>query len=101
MLVCKVMGSVTSPTKCPELTGYKLLLLKPINVETLEEEHDLFVGLDAVGAGVGDIVICVRGSSSRATPDLRKSPSDNSVLAILDTIDINGKRVYEKFVKES
>lgn len=100
MLVGRVMGAVASSTKREELTGFKLLVVKPLNVATLEEENDLFVCIDSVGAGEGDIVMFVRGSSSRCTPELRPTASDCSIVAIFDSIDVNGKRVYEKFVKE-
>ena len=52
------------------------------------------------GAGEGDIVMLVRGSSSRCLPGYKDTPADCTVVAIFDTIDIHGKRIYEKFVKE-
>ncbi len=68
MLVGRVMGAVASSTKKQELTGMKLLLIKEIDVATLEDKKDLWIAIDTVGAGEGDVVMIVRGSSSRCLP---------------------------------
>ena len=100
MLVGRVTGNVVSSTKSEHLKGLKMLIVMPLNIETMEEKNDPVICLDFVGAGEGDVVMCVAGSSSRQTPESRPTPSDNAILAILDTIDIRGERKYEKFVKE-
>ena len=100
MLVGRVMGAVASSTKKTELTGMKLLMVKEIAVATLKDKSDLWIGIDTVGAGEGDIVMLVRGSSSRCLPGYKDTPADCTVGAIFDTIDIHGERIYEKFVKE-
>ena len=53
-----------------------------------------------VGAGEGEIVMCVGGSSSRAADETKTAPADMTLLAILDSIDIKGRRVYEKYSTE-
>lgn len=44
--------------------------------------------MDGVGAGEGEIVMCVGGSSSRAADETKTAPADMTLLAILDSIDI-------------
>lgn len=100
MLIGRVKGNVVSNTKSECLTGLKLMIVMPLNIETMEEKNDPIICIDFVGAGEGDVVMCVAGSSSRQTPESRPTPSDNAILAILDTIDVKGERKYEKFVKE-
>jgi ethanolamine utilization protein EutN/carbon dioxide concentrating mechanism protein CcmL len=100
MQVGIVRGSVVSTNKVEKLQGLKLLIVKPINIETFEEKGDYFVAIDAIGAGEGEVVICVGGSSSRQTARTENKPVDQSIVAILDSMDIEGKRIFEKFKNE-
>lgn len=74
--------------------------VQPINIETLKDAGDPVVVMDGVGAGEGEIVMCVGGSSSRAADETKTAPADMTLLAILDSIDIKGRRVYEKYSTE-
>ena len=100
MQVGIVRGSVVSTNKAEKLNGLKLLVVKPINIETFEEKGDFFIAIDAVGAGEGEVVICVGGSSSRQTSVTENKPVDQSIVAIMDSMEINGVRVFEKFKNE-
>ena len=70
----------------------KLQLIKPIDIETWQEKGGLLVAIDAVaGAGEGEVVMVVSGSSSRQTAvRKRASPSTWSIVAIIDSVDVNG-----------
>jgi len=100
MQVGIVRGNVVSTNKVEKLLGLKLLVVKPINLETFEEKGDYFIAIDAIGAGEGEVVICVGGSSSRQTVLTENKPCDQSIVAIMDSMDINGVRVFEKFKNE-
>jgi microcompartment protein CcmK/EutM len=52
--------------------------------------------MDSVGAGLGEVVFYVAGSSSRMTATTEGKPSDATIISIVDSIDINGKYVYRK-----
>ncbi|GHU67282.1 ethanolamine utilization protein EutN [Clostridia bacterium] len=97
MQIGKVKGTVVSTNKSEKLHGLKLLIVKPISLETFEEKGDVFVAIDAVGAGEGEVVMCVGGSSSRQTSITENKPVDQSIIAIIDSIDLNGSRIFEKF----
>jgi microcompartment protein CcmK/EutM len=97
MQIARVKGTVVSTNKSEKLTGLKLLIVKPIDLETFEEKGSLIVAIDAVGAGEGEIVMCVGGSSSRQTTITDGKPVDQSIVAIIDSIDVDGKRIFEKF----
>ncbi len=52
--------------------------------------------MDSVGAGIGEVVFYVAGSSSRMTAVTEGKPSDATIVAIVDAIEINGTYVYQK-----
>ena len=96
-----VKGTVVSTNKAEKLYGLKLLIVKPIDIETWQEKGAPVVAIDAVGAGEGEIVMTVSGSSSRQTPVTENKPVDQTIIAIIDHVDVNGKRIFEKFNQES
>mgnify|MGYP004592659941 FL=1 len=97
MQIARVKGTVVSTNKSDKLTGLKLQIVKPIDIETFEEKGSLIVAIDAVGAGEGEVVMCVGGSSSRQTAISDGKPVDQSIVAIIDSVDVDGKREFEKF----
>ena len=96
MVLAKVVGTVVSTRKESRIEGIKFLLLEKIDPSTMEGKKDYVVAMDAVGAGPGEIVFYVSGSSSRMTDVTEGKPSDAAITAIVDNIDINGKIVYRK-----
>ena len=96
MQLAKVIGSVISTRKCDRLEGMKLLVAVPIDMDTFKEKGSPFVTVDTVGAGEGEIVMWCGGSSSRATEMTTNKPVDSSIVGIVDFVDIEGKRVYDK-----
>ena len=96
MNICRVKGTVVSTTKAEKINGLKLLLVKPIDLETFEEKGSLVVAIDTVDAGEGEIVMTVGGSSSRQTAITENKPCDQSIITVIDSIDLEGKRIYEK-----
>lgn len=100
MILAKVVGTVVSTRKEPKIEGIKFLLLEKINPETLEGKREYVVAMDSVGAGPGEIVFYVSGSSSRMTSTTEGRPSDATITAIVDSIEIEGRYVYQKDVQE-
>ena len=96
MQICKVVGTVVSTNKTEELSGMKLLLVRAMDLETFEEKGPLLVSIDTVSAGEGEIVMTVNGSSARQTSMTDKKPVDCSIIAIIDHVDVRGKRVFDK-----
>ena len=97
MIIGKVKGNVVSTNKSETLHGLKLLIIVPLDIDTMEEKGAPLVAIDAVGAGEGEVVMCVSGSSSRQTSFTEGKPSDLAIVAIVDSIDLRGKKVFEKF----
>ena len=95
MLLAKVVGTVVSSRKDPNLEGFTLLLLRQTNPETLVDGAYV-VAVDAVGAGVDEYVLYASGSSARQTEVTKNRPVDAVVMAIVDQWVVEGKQVYEK-----
>ena len=96
MLVGRVTGNVVSTNKVDSLRGTKLLIVQPVELDTLVMKDDYVVCVDDVGAGEGEIVMWAGGSSSRQTDLTTNKPVDSSIVGIVDFVDILGKRVYDK-----
>jgi len=91
-----IKGQVVSTDKSERLEGIKLLIVQPYDIKRFKEEGQPFVSLDSVGAGDGDVVIVVGGSSARNADNMKDKPVDSCIIGIVDSIDIAGKLVYMK-----
>ena len=96
MQLAKVVGNLVSTRKANNLNGMKILVAIPVDMDTFEEKGEPFVTIDTIGAGEGEVVMCVGGSSSRQTEITTGKPVDNSIVAIIDSVDILGKRCFDK-----
>ena len=101
MQIAKVTGTVVSTNKSDKLLGLKMLVVQPLDIETMKEKGGLTVAIDAVGAGEGEVVMLVGGSSSRQTEITDGKPVDMTIAAIIDYIDVKGKRVFQKYGGEN
>ncbi len=95
MLLAKVIGTVVSTRKDPNIVGFKLLLLRQANPETLEE-GGYVVAVDAVGAGQDEYVLYASGSAARQTEMTKNRPCDAVIMAIVDEWAIDGELKYQK-----
>ncbi|WP_017873727.1 EutN/CcmL family microcompartment protein [Candidatus Caldatribacterium saccharofermentans] len=96
MILARVVGTVVSTRKEEKIKGIKFLLLEKIDPVTLQGKGDYLVAMDCVGAGKGEIVFYVSGSSARMTAITEGKPSDAAIVAIVDEIEVDGKVVYQK-----
>lgn len=97
MQIARVRGNVVSTNKTEKLLGLKLLIVMPIDLSTFEEKGTPIVAIDTVGAGVGEVVMLCSGSSSRQTALTENKPSDMAIVAIIDSIELNGNIIFRKF----
>lgn len=96
MQLARVCGQVVSTKKAEKLMGFKILVVQPMSLETFQETGSPIVALDVVGAGEGEVVMIVSGSSARQTPATDARPVDCSIVAIIDSVDILGTRRFDK-----
>ena len=64
MLLARVVGTVVSTQKDERLQGLKFLVLQRLDING-QPENGYVVAIDAVGAGVGEVVMYASGSSAR------------------------------------
>lgn len=96
MILAKVVGTVVSSHKSPKIDGIKFLLLEKIDPVTMKGKNDFVVSMDSVGAGAGEIVFYVSGSSARFTEVTEGKPSDSAIIGIVDFIEKDGVYTYRK-----
>ena len=96
MLLARVIGTVTASHKPEALEGITFLLIEKINPATMEGLDDYVVAMDGVGAGPEEIVFYASGSSARYTPTTLGKPADSTITAIVDSIEMQGRYVYQK-----
>lgn len=77
------------------MEGLKFLLLRQVGLDG-KEGGGIVVAADAVGAGVGEIVLYATGSSARQTEATNNRPCDAVVMAIVDNWEVNGEIKYRK-----
>ncbi len=99
MLMGRVVGTVVSTRKEEELVGLKFLLVKQVDVD-LNESDKFVVAADAVGAGMGEVVLYASGSSARQTVATNNRPVDATIMAIVDSYDIMGRLKYDKYEED-
>ncbi|GAB4245790.1 MAG: EutN/CcmL family microcompartment protein [Acidobacteriota bacterium] len=95
MELARVEGSVVATAKVDRLHGQKLLVVTLLRPDMTESGTQL-VAVDTVGAGAGEIVLLVRGSSARQTDKTAKLPTDTTIVAIVDEVVYRGRSVYRK-----
>ncbi len=95
MLLARVIGTVVATRKEAELEGLKLLLLQGTDVDG-KAAGGFVVAADAVGAGLGDLVLYATGSSARQTVVTKDRPVDATVMAIVDEVEERGSVRYDK-----
>jgi len=88
MLIAQVIGTVVATRKHELLIGSKIQIVQPLDSREQTAKGDPFVAVDAVGAGVGERVVVVRGSSARLALDKESCPVDATIIGIIDQIDI-------------
>jgi len=84
MQIARVIGTVVSTVKNESLHGRKILLVQTLNAD-LKPKGSPMIALDAVGAGVGELVFWCRGKEA-AFPFKRDStPTDCTIVGIIDS----------------
>ncbi len=89
MRIGKVIGNIWATKKEQQLSGIKLLIVQPINIVDGTNDRAPIIAADIIGAGSGEIVILVDGSSARRAAGGLDIPVDSTVVGIVDGNDID------------
>ena len=81
------------------MIGHKLLIVEPLRVDPATRDRLVgtarsFVVVDTVGAGLGETVLIVQGSSARLTPETEKLPVDATIIGIVDSVNVENQIVF-------
>jgi microcompartment protein CcmK/EutM len=95
MLIASVIGTTVSTVKDEKLSGRKLLILRQTD-ETGNPFGKPYVAVDTVDAGIGDLVLTCAGSSARQTNITKDTPVDAVIMAVIDSLEVDGKVVFRK-----
>jgi len=96
MKIGKVVGSVVATQKDEKLVNTKLLVVQ-VHSHQNRATDEYVVAVDSVQAGIGDMVLYATGSSARQTTLTQDRPCDAVVMAVVDSWDVGGENVYEKW----
>lgn len=89
MWIGVVVGTVVSTRKDERLVGFKLLAVRPLDLTGQGRNEGCKVVVDRIGAGVGERVLVVGGSSARSAAGSREAPVDQAVVGIIDNVDLD------------
>ena len=81
MYLGDVIGCVVATAKNESLVGRKLLLVRRLS------DDRVVVALDSVGAGAGERVYVCRGKEASFAFSPEETPSDATIVGIVDSID--------------
>ena len=104
MFLARVTGHVVATQKDKTLNGQVLFVVEPLNVKydaetskpaSLGNTGRAIVALDSVGAGEGQLVLVVQGSSARMTEQTKNLPADAVIVGIVDSAEFAGKTFYQ------
>jgi carbon dioxide concentrating mechanism protein CcmL len=95
MKLAKVMGTVVSTHKEPNLTGTKFLLVQMLDVAG-NELPEYEIAADCVGAGLTEVVLVSLGSAARQVSNKDRYPVDALIVAIVDTVVVGNELTYSK-----
>jgi ethanolamine utilization protein EutN len=101
MFLARVTGVVVATQKAASMTGRKLLTVDPLRVDPASRDRLVstgrtFVVVDTVGAGQGELVLIVQGSSARLTPETEKLPVDATIIGIVDSVNIENRTIFSQ-----
>src|ERR687890_731728 len=87
MFLAKVVGTVWSTKKSPDLEGVKFLIVHPIELDK-EPSKSVVVVADRLGAGIGEIVMCAYGKAARTAVGNQEMAIEAAVVGIVDRVDV-------------
>jgi ethanolamine utilization protein EutN len=89
MYLARVVGDVVATHRLEQLGGRKLLLVRRLTLDDLEEGSEI-VALDVIGVGVGEKVLVVQeGNAARTLFRNNTIPAQAVVVGVIDRVDID------------
>ena len=92
MIIGRVIGTVVSNAKEPKYEGYKLLVVKEMNVYG-EYEKNFYIAADLIGSGIDEVVMLVTGAAARGSVETNEKGIDAVITAKIEKVFIDGKEI--------
>jgi microcompartment protein CcmK/EutM len=92
MILGRVIGNVISVVKDPAYKGFKLMVVKEMDIDGSYAERS-FISADLIGVGPGETVMVTNGTSSRATDETYEKPIDSVIIAKIDRLIFNDREL--------
>lgn len=86
MMICEVIGHVWATKKDPGLSGMKLMVVRQLEPDGTPSALTC-VAADIVGAGIGERVLVVSGSTARRAMGSQEPPVDAAIVGIIDSVE--------------
>jgi ethanolamine utilization protein EutN len=100
MFLGRVQGHVVASQKDSSIAGMRLLIVEPLKVAydtagggSFDVTGRAIVAIDRIGAGEGQLVLIVQGSSARLTEGCGKMPVDAVIVGLVDEAVVLGKTI--------
>jgi microcompartment protein CcmK/EutM len=94
MFLGKVVGTVWSTKKTPDLEGVRFLIVHPYDLDK-EPTKNIVVVADRLGAGIGEVVMCAYGKAARTAIGNQEMAIEAAVVAIVDRMDLQDAQSEE------
>jgi ethanolamine utilization protein EutN len=87
MFLGKVVGTVWSTKKSPDLEGVRFLIVHPYDLDK-QPTKNIVVVADRMGAGPGETVMCAFGKAARTAIGNQDMAIEAAVIGIVDRVDL-------------
>ena len=94
MFLGKVVGTVWSTKKTPDLEGVRFLVVHPYDLDK-EPTKSVVVVADRLGAGPGETVMCAFGKAARTAIGNQDMSIEAAVVGIVDRVDLTDSNSEE------
>lgn len=88
MFLAKVVGTVWSTKKTPDLEGVRFLVVHPYDLDK-QPTRNIVVVADRLGAGTGEMVMCAFGKAARSAIGNQDMAIEAAVVGIVDRVDLH------------
>lgn len=95
MKLARVIGKVVSTRKEGGMDGLSMLVVSYLD-ENLKDTKITAACVDTLQAGAGELVLVCSSSSARLTAATEHAATDNTIVAIVDSVTAAKKYLYKK-----
>ncbi len=89
MFYARVIVNIVSTIKYKSLAGKKIQVIQPVDMETGKDTGSFLVALDVTSSSMGELVGYEDGSEATWAFDEENVPTDATIVAIIDRVNIN------------